>query len=323
MSLDSMLRPKRLSEIVGNKTVVGACHSLLKRGDNPPQAFLLTGPSGCGKTTLARCIANELKISERDYVEYDIGNMGGVDNAKILVRKIHNKPWSGKYCLYVLDEVHNASKQFQTALLKSLEEPPPHVIFILCTTDPAKLLPTIRNRCKRFDLKPLSEKEYPELLKRAYDYLGCDPLPDIFQKKIYDISFASPRAILHNVERTVGLGKKEIEALLEKEGGEEVAVIDLCRRILDQRTNRTGRKDMLWREGVRIMQRLQEQGTEPESVRRIMISFFTKVLISGTLDNKNVPVAYFALKAFSENTYELGWTVLYTGLYEFLEGEVE
>ena len=149
MSLHIVYRPDKFEEVIGNKITVKTIQNKI-HGIEPPHAILLHGPSGCGKTTLGRIISSELgcKINSNDFNELDIAQLTGVDTAREIRQNMSFLPMESKCRVWLLDEFHKASTSFQNAMLKALEDAPRHVYFILCTTDPEKIIKTVQTRCQ-------------------------------------------------------------------------------------------------------------------------------------------------------------------------------
>ena len=160
-------RPRRFSELVGQEHVVRALAHALDSG-RLHHAFLFTGTRGIGKTTIARIFAKSLNCEKGptsnpcgecgacreidagrfvDLLEIDAASNTGIDNVRDLIDNAQYAPTRGRYKVYLIDEVHMLSKPAFNALLKTLEEPPPHVKFLLATTDPQKLPVTVLSRC--------------------------------------------------------------------------------------------------------------------------------------------------------------------------------
>ena len=172
-------RPKRFAELVGQEHVVRALTNALESG-RVHHAFLFTGTRGVGKTTIARIFAKSLNCEEGtsaepcgkcstcldidsgrylDLLEIDAASNTGVDDVREVIENAQYMPSRGKFKVYLIDEVHMLSKAAFNALLKTLEEPPEHVKFLLATTDPQKLPVTVLSRCLQFNLKRLDEDQ--------------------------------------------------------------------------------------------------------------------------------------------------------------------
>ncbi len=172
--LDSNLAREKLKKILSQKKI--------------PQGFLFAGPKGIGKTSSARIFAkainclkpkgiepcNQCQLCEEtnkgrnlDVIEIDAASNRGIDDIRSLKEKIALAPVKAKYKVYIIDEVHMLTKEAFNALLKTLEEPPPHVIFILCTTDPEKIIPTVLSRLTRIDFNRATGEEIRRCLKRV------------------------------------------------------------------------------------------------------------------------------------------------------------
>ena len=165
-------RPKDLNEIVAQKPIVKTLKAALDKG-LLGHALLLTGPRGVGKTSLARILAHrlnkvnyDLNETPLDIIEIDAASSGRIDEVRDLREKIKLMPLKLKYKVYIIDEVHMLTKEAFNALLKTLEEPPEHIVFILATTEIHKVPATIISRCQRFTFKAVSKKDLKEHLKK-------------------------------------------------------------------------------------------------------------------------------------------------------------
>ena len=177
-------RPQTFEEVAGQEHIVRTLKNALATG-KIAHAYLFAGPRGTGKTTMAKlfakalnceqgigCQCNECKNcvaitegSHPDVLELDAASNNGVDEIRDLIDKVKYGTILGKYKVYIIDEVHMLSTGAFNALLKTLEEPPEHVIFILATTEPHKILPTILSRCQRYDFNKVSESDIKERIK--------------------------------------------------------------------------------------------------------------------------------------------------------------
>lgn len=171
-------RPQKFSEVVGQKAVIKTLRNALSE-NKIAHAYLFCGPRGTGKTTMARLFAKALNCEEGighecdvcqnciavktgshpDVFEIDAASNSGVDSVRDLIDQVRYQPILGRYKVYIIDEVHNMSSNAFNALLKTLEEPPANVVFILATTEPQKVLPTILSRVQRFDFTKVSDED--------------------------------------------------------------------------------------------------------------------------------------------------------------------
>ena len=165
MSLFNKYRPTSFDEIKGNKQIISSLPELLQKDDRP-HSFLIHGPTGCGKTTIGRIIANELGCVGSDFREVDSADFRGIDTIREIRKNSLFKPLEGKVRVWLIDECNKLTNDAQNALLKILEDSPPHVYFVLCTTDPQKLIPAIKGRCAQYQVAPLLERELFGLLRK-------------------------------------------------------------------------------------------------------------------------------------------------------------
>ncbi len=149
-------RPETFDQVIGQDHIVKAISGSLAAG-KVAHAYLLCGPRGTGKTTIARIIARELGTSVNDISEMDAASNRGIDDVRDINEGVRTLPFDSKYKIYILDEVHMFTKEAWNALLKTIEEPPEHVIFILATTEIEKIPETIVSRCQSFIFKKPNE----------------------------------------------------------------------------------------------------------------------------------------------------------------------
>lgn len=158
-------RPRSFDQVIGQDHVINTLRNSIKQ-NKVGHAYLFTGPRGTGKTSVAHIFANELNRSasgelvadELDIVEIDAASNNGVAEVRVLIENSRYAPTKARFKVYIIDEVHMLTKGAFNALLKTLEEPPQHVIFILATTEPHKLPVTILSRCQRFNFKRIEEE---------------------------------------------------------------------------------------------------------------------------------------------------------------------
>ena len=187
-------RPSTFEEVVGQKHVVMTLQNAIKN-NKLAHAYLFCGPRGTGKTSVAKLLAKTINCTSEnkpcghcancidiqesthpDVVELDAATNNGVDEVRELIEKVKYAPMQGKYKVYIIDEVHMMTSSAFNALLKTLEEPPEYCIFILATTEPHKVLPTIVSRCQRFDFNKVSVPVIKERLRYIVGQEGitCD-----------------------------------------------------------------------------------------------------------------------------------------------------
>ncbi len=145
-------RPQTFADVIGQDHIVKTLESAIKLG-NVAHAYLFSGSRGTGKTSVARILAREIGTSTNDLYEIDAASNRGIDDIRELRESVSTLPFQSKYKVYIIDEVHMLTKDAFNALLKTLEEPPAHVVFILATTELEKLPDTIISRCQSFTFK--------------------------------------------------------------------------------------------------------------------------------------------------------------------------
>ncbi|MFH1978905.1 MAG: DNA polymerase III subunit gamma/tau [Patescibacteria group bacterium] len=158
-------RPQKFSEVLGQDHIVRVLSAATETG-RISHSYLFSGSRGTGKTSVARILANEIGCHEYDLLEMDAASSRGIDEIRNLREGVYTSPLKGEYRVYIIDEVHMLTKEAFNALLKTLEEPPKHVVFILATTEPQKLPGTIISRCQHFSFKKIPESILRNSMKK-------------------------------------------------------------------------------------------------------------------------------------------------------------
>ena len=145
-------RPHGFKDVIGQEHIVKVLEGAIKLG-NLSHAYLFSGPRGTGKTSMARIVSKEIGTSANDLVEMDAASNRGIDDVREIRESVNTLPFESKYKVYIIDEVHMLTKDAWNAFLKTLEEPPAHVVFILATTELEKVPETVISRCQTFSFR--------------------------------------------------------------------------------------------------------------------------------------------------------------------------
>lgn len=188
-------RPNKLEELVGQEAAVKILKGLFD-AKRIPHATILVGPSGCGKTTAARIIADQLGC--KNYKEVNASDDNGVAVVRGIISKCRTYGIAGGPKVYTIDEAHGLTTAAQNAILKVLEEPPDHVYFIIATTDPAKILPTVKTRCTEIVFRSVPPASLGKLIKRVAGKEGIK-LTDEVSDALIESASGSPRQALVNL----------------------------------------------------------------------------------------------------------------------------
>ncbi len=164
-------RPQSWDEVYGQDHIVEVLRRSLEL-KKVGHAYLFSGSRGTGKTSIARIFAKELGCSETDIIEIDAASNRGIDDIRALKEGVQSLPFESERKMYIIDEVHMLTKEAFNALLKTLEEPPSHVVFVLATTEPQKVLPTIISRCQHFIFKSPNHETLERMINTVAEKEG-------------------------------------------------------------------------------------------------------------------------------------------------------
>jgi len=261
------VRPQNLSEIVGNSATIGALRTMLRRpSEKRPHTILLKGPSGCGKTTIARILAKEFGSIDLSTTELNAANTRGIDTIREIGGNAFLVGLGGTAKTYIFDESHQLTSAAQEALLKIIEDNPPHCYFILCTTEPHNIIKTVRNRCTEYELSLLPRKQIIELLETVCEKEKLNIDKDIIEAISYT-SEGSPRTALVSLEQVIGV--EDVDQALEllvKGTEKDSNVIDLCVLLLMNPNVRRKK----WKQ---IIETFSNISVDPERVRRAILTY--------------------------------------------------
>jgi DNA polymerase III subunit gamma/tau len=272
MKIDTPLhlkyRPQSFDEVIGNKGTVESLKSILARKKGRPHSLLFSGPAGCGKTTLARIIKNELGCSDRDFHELNAANTRGIDTIREVGVNCQYSPSIGSCKIYLLDEAHKLTVDAQNGMLKPLEDTPLHVYFILCTTEPEKLIEAVRQRCTKFKVATQRRADITKLLNFVLESEGVEDFPVEAVKEIAKVAGGSPRNALVILDSVIDIEDPQVvmSSIIDFVV-KQSSVKDLCEALLANKK---------WSEISKILSTID---SEPENVRYAVLGWMNTVLL--------------------------------------------
>ncbi len=292
-------RPKNLQEIVGQEHIKHALKSAVELG-KISHAYLFTGPRGTGKTSTARILAKSLNCQKGitlvpceecpscldiknsnpiDVIEIDAASNRSVDDARNILEKVQYVPVNGRFKIYIIDEVHMLTKEAFNTLLKTLEEPPENVIFILATTEIQKVLDTIVSRCQRFDFRRISSEDIFNHLKEICEKEKID-IEDDALRTIAKTSSGGMRDALSLLDQVSVLNKKitvdDINSLLGR----------LSFEVLDELFTKIENSDI--QASIEFIEKIYNAGNEAVQILTNLLGYLKNLLIAKNTSNKEL-----------------------------------
>jgi DNA polymerase III gamma/tau subunit len=282
-------RPDRFDLMVGQETAARSLAGLKKRKGGYPPIMMFSGPTGTGKTTAALIVGKDLgcSLDDQTLIIHNAGMEGGKDVIKDLDLRLQYRPLLGKRLLFVFDECQGLTKPAQEALLLPTENPPDWCHMIFCTTDPQKILPTLKGRCTEVKFSPVAPTPLAVLVNQISKREGFKPGEKLV-KAIVEAADGSARKAVKELERVMAIPDKKARIAAVASGDAKVQAIDLCRLI-------AGRKGFA--ACAKILANLQD---DPEKVRRLMLSYANSMLLKGNTRGAHI------IRYFQYNVYESG-----------------
>jgi len=244
-----------------------------------------------------------------DFIEIDSADFRGIDTIRGVRKQVRLRPSHPKSTcrVWLIDECHQLSKDAQNALLKGLEEAPEHVFFILCTTDPQKLLSTVKGRCTSFSVAPLSEEETDSLLRKVCRAERIRTSSTV-RRLIHDQSFGRPRNSLKLLEKVASLPIEEMSEAIKIEAGKISEGIELYRALINQAN---------WKKVQTILAGL-DKGNE-EGLRRMIIACCRSTVMRESKFNEKALIIY---DEFEQPFFNNGWDGFALACYKATFAEI-
>ncbi len=283
-------RPQNFSEVKDQNHIITVLEGAIKKGEIP-HALLFSGTRGTGKTTLARIFAKAIGTSDLDMYEIDAASNRGIDDVRELKEAVHTLPYESKQKVYIIDEVHMLTKEAFNALLKTLEEPPAHVVFILATTEEEKLLDTILSRCQVFRMHSPSRAVLAEIVTDVAKKEGFKLNPDAADliATAADGSFRDALGVTQKVIMASGDKIGDVDEVAAIIGAPKVAIIQQLLEGLH-----TKNKEM----ALESVQQAVESNVNMKLFSRVLLDHVRAVMLLRNLPNRKEQI----LSAFRTDT---------------------
>ncbi len=287
MELYKQFRPTEFADVHGQKEAVAMLTKMVERRD-VPHTLLFCGPSGTGKTTLARILRTKIGCSDGDFREMNGASSRGIDDIRDIQSKLSLLPVKGRCRVILVDECHALTRDAQHSFLKMLEDTPKHVYFMLCTTEPTKLLKTIVTRCTEVKCKELGQTALADVVQSVCKAADISITAEVLER-ITDVAAGSARKAVVLLNQIIDVTDEEEQLRMVSAGDFKAQGIEIARALFNKGTS--------WQQMAKILKGVDE---EPEGLRHMVMSYCSAILLNG----KDDPRAFLILDVFLKPFYE-------------------
>lgn len=282
-------RPTEFDGVLGQAAAVKMLGTMVAT-KKVPHTVLFTGGSGIGKTTLARILAAKIGCRGQDFVELNCSSCRGIDDMRAIQSRIHLAPIGGGRCrVWLMDEVHALTRDAQNSLLKTLEDTPKHVYFMLCTTDPHKLLATIKTRCTEVNLKEIKEPDLKKLVAATAKAENLTINPEVAAAIIANADNSARKALVL-LNAIVGIEDEDEQLRVVNSGDHKVVGFEIARALFNPKAE--------WSAVAKLLKDVEE---DSESLRYMVLGYARKVLLGGGTMTGH---AFNVIEEFKKNTFD-------------------